>query len=157
MTKTQNSSFAATVLNALKTSGRYQTGVLKAELSLVKTLPTYKGPAVFDVQLTFSPGTISGITLASQLDKAIHHNMHGHKVHIDWDKDLVVYTREGENFSVLNFTDDPSLATQPNRVKFSAVSERHYTTVLTTFLDLIADILIDPAHAPRGKHAAKAV
>lgn len=153
MTKTQNSSFAATVLNALNTAGLYQTAALKATVTETGTPAGYTDTVrpLFDVILHFSPYTVSGITLAAQLDKALEANNIGHTVHIDWDMDVVVYTHGWENYSVSNWTDDPSMAVQPSRVKLGAVTRRNYTTVLTTFLDAVGVIVTDPSTALRGK------
>lgn len=156
MTNTQNSSFAATVLNALSTARRYDTGLLIATETDAVIPNGYAdsiGPLV-DIVVHFHPGTISGITLAYHLDRALAVHQLGHTTHIDWDMDVIVYTREWENYSISNWTDDPSMIELPNRVKFSGVQKRRYA-VLTTFLDSVATLIVKGEEQPKKPVAPK--
>lgn len=157
MTNTQNSSFAATVLDALNKIGSYHTGYLTATLTQGVVPQGYNVANigdVFNLDLVFRPGSISGITLGAQLDKALVYAGLAHTVHIDWDRDLLVYTHQWENYSVHNWADDPSMAEIPVVVKFTGVTRKHFTTVLTMLLDAIAPIIIKEAPKPEPSKPA---
>jgi hypothetical protein len=152
MTNTQNSSFAATVLDALSKLDSYYSGVLTAKLTEAEVPEAFDkniGP-LFDIVLEFAPGTISGITLAQTLDRALQVNNLAHHVHIDWDTDLIIYTHAWERYAIGNWTDDPTRESQPRHVKLFGVTKLHYYTVLSSFLHDIANILIDPESTKRG-------